>query len=210
MTPLSEIYAVSKTFDQARFLRAVPPGTAISRRWSPCPARGRAREGGAGVAVPVPSRCGRSLESVRTGCLGDYHVMLVEGAPGESITPAEPTPAQARLWGAALAGLRLRAGELADVPSSVPGLPRVTTVLPGVSSPARAVWMTYMTWPQATLALLSLLDRVRAADDLVVLREALDVEAAAELPAWLRDLRASLHRRTTGLRLRLGLLPPGR
>ncbi|WP_433443861.1 phosphotransferase enzyme family protein [Nonomuraea sp. CA-141351] len=123
----------------ARFLRAVPGWhrdlPAVERRAGLVAGLGRA---GAGVAVPVPSQGGRVVESVATE-LGVYHVMLVEGAPGGRIEVSTLTAAQATVWGAALAGLHLRSGEIADPPSAVPDLRRATAVFAGDSELVAAI-----------------------------------------------------------------------
>ncbi|MFI6484072.1 phosphotransferase enzyme family protein [Nonomuraea sp. NPDC050663] len=130
----------------ARYLRAVP-----AAHRDPARVAGSARlvadlaRLGAGVAAAVPSAHGRLVETVSTE-LGDYHVMLVEGAAGSPIRIADLTPARARRWGAALAGLH--GLKVEPLPPATIDLRRAESAFPDD--------------PPLVAAILSLADRVDA------------------------------------------------
>jgi Ser/Thr protein kinase RdoA (MazF antagonist) len=102
----------------ARYLRAVPAHWR-SRERLDAVARlaGRWHQGGGPVVPLLPSAAGGVIETVPTRW-GDYHVMLVSGAPGEQLDATALTSPQASAWGAALAALHSCVREQPGLPSA--------------------------------------------------------------------------------------------
>ncbi|MGV9311635.1 phosphotransferase enzyme family protein [Streptomyces sp. NPDC003691] len=112
----SHVFVVPETPEpgEAVYLRFVPERYPAYGKFGTVAAlMERLYAGGLDITRPVRSAAGRLVETVVTP-LGTMRAMCLAGAPGEEIEAAELTGAQARAWGALLAGTHTAAAGLTD------------------------------------------------------------------------------------------------